>query len=181
MTAWITFSSSVHDICSGFWPRILAITIRRERTCRWTRMLRSVDLSSDEERLLLCLFCRDCIIAIRGYNFQEGQHEVSTGRICASVAAHRRTILVAASPLRKLQNTSPLDLERDFAPPRTDDQKNLGSNRLAAPPTIWPAPIVVDRNLESVRRQSSHPMEAMANAPIKSIARRRPRQNGTVG
>ena len=36
-------------------------------------MLRSVDQSSDGERSLLRLFCRDSIIAIRGYDFQEGQ------------------------------------------------------------------------------------------------------------
>ena len=36
-------------------------------------MLRLVDQFSDAERSLLRLFCRDCIIAIRGYDFQEGQ------------------------------------------------------------------------------------------------------------
>src|SRR5271166_514944 len=36
-------------------------------------MYRSVDQSSDGERSLLCRSSQDCIIAIRGYNFQEGQ------------------------------------------------------------------------------------------------------------
>src|SRR5271165_1785592 len=36
-------------------------------------MLRSVDQSSDGERSLVCRSSQDCIIAIRGYNFQEGQ------------------------------------------------------------------------------------------------------------
>ena len=48
-------------------------TIRRERICLCTRMRRSVDRSSERERLLLRRFCRACIIAIRGYDFQEGQ------------------------------------------------------------------------------------------------------------
>ena len=39
----------------------------------WTRMLRSVDQSSDRERSLLYRFSQDCIIAIRGYDFQEGR------------------------------------------------------------------------------------------------------------
>ena len=36
-------------------------------------MLRSLDQSSDVERSSLCRFSQDCIIAIRGYDFQEGQ------------------------------------------------------------------------------------------------------------
>ncbi|MFY9624296.1 MAG: transposase [Rhodoplanes sp.] len=39
-------------------------------------MRRSVDRSSERERLLLRRFCRACIIAIRGYDFQEGQEIV---------------------------------------------------------------------------------------------------------
>jgi hypothetical protein len=37
------------------------------------RMRRSVDRSGERERLLLRRFCRACIIAIRGYDFQEGR------------------------------------------------------------------------------------------------------------
>src|SRR5271166_2885231 len=40
-------------------------------------MLRSVDQSSDGERSLLCRSSQDCIIAIRGYDFQEGQPHIA--------------------------------------------------------------------------------------------------------
>jgi hypothetical protein len=36
-------------------------------------MRRCSDLSKDQERLLPIQFCPDCIIATRGYDFQEGQ------------------------------------------------------------------------------------------------------------
>ena len=58
--------------CSHLWRAASAagssrvFPIRRERTCRWTRILRSVDQSSDGERSLLCRFSQGCIIAIRG-------------------------------------------------------------------------------------------------------------------
>ena len=56
--------------------RILAlacIIMNRARTCRCTRMLRSVERSNDTERLSLRPFCLGCIIATRGYDFRKGQ------------------------------------------------------------------------------------------------------------
>ena len=52
-------------------------------------MRRSVDRSSERERLLLRQFCRACIIAIRGYDFQEGQVPTERSRWTIPVAGFR--------------------------------------------------------------------------------------------
>ena len=54
-------------------------------------MLRSVDQSSDGERSLLRLFCRDCITTIRGYDFQEGQVLTATNTMIAELAQNWST------------------------------------------------------------------------------------------
>ena len=48
-------------------------------------MGRSVDRSSDRELLSLCRFCQGYIIAMRGYDFREGQ--VASERIRDKIAA----------------------------------------------------------------------------------------------
>src|SRR5271157_4311173 len=54
-------------------------------------MLRSVDQSRDGERSLPCRPSQDCIIAIRGYNFQEGQ---VIGRATSSSASTRPVLVL---------------------------------------------------------------------------------------
>src|SRR4030088_1207427 len=49
--------------------------MRCARTYHWIRMLRSVARSTDAEPLSLCQFCLGCIIAMRGFNFREGQDD----------------------------------------------------------------------------------------------------------
>ena len=52
---------------------LYACYYNESRTYRCTRMRRWVERSNDTERLPLRPFCRDCIIAMRGYDFRKGQ------------------------------------------------------------------------------------------------------------
>ena len=72
-------------------------TMRRGRTYRWTRMRRSVELSSDMGLSSPCQSCQDSIIATRGYSFQEGQPTRKHRNVkeCRIVSAVRRAALPA--------------------------------------------------------------------------------------
>ena len=51
-------------------------TTSRARTWRWRRMRRYGELSRGAERSSPCQFFLDCTIAMRGYDFREGQAPV---------------------------------------------------------------------------------------------------------
>jgi hypothetical protein len=62
-------------------------------------MRRCSDLSKDQERLLPIQFCPDCIIATRGYDFQEGQGTPGQPRRKSAQRRKRfRTLLGIGSP-----------------------------------------------------------------------------------
>jgi hypothetical protein len=64
----------------------------RARIYRWTRMLRSVERSSDMGPLSLCRFCPGCIIATRGFDFREGQAQIDLGQAAGDYADGWKTV-----------------------------------------------------------------------------------------
>ena len=95
-TAWIMFLSSVRGISGEFWPRIPPTTMKRGRTCHWTRTHRPGARSTDMEPSSLRRSFQDSIIATRGYDFQEGQGPMrclayrSDSRYCNSSPRQQR-------------------------------------------------------------------------------------------
>src|SRR6266403_555134 len=69
----VTRNPSASGICGECWLHIRLITTSRGRTWRWRRMRRYSELSRGAERSSPRQFFPDCTIAMRGYDFREGQ------------------------------------------------------------------------------------------------------------